>query len=387
MTDMDQMTSNEALADAQAADRRGRLRKRRKQAFTGIGGAVLLGAAAFGGWMLFGPDDVSTDNAYVAADVAQVTPLVGGAVTAVNVADTQEVRAGDLLVVLDDADAHNALAEAEAQLAQALNRYRETGATGGALAAQVTARGADIQRAQAQVAAAEAGLRKAATDLRRRQSLSGTGAVSGQEITDAQRAYAAAQADVAAARAAVAQASAARTAAQAELEANRASAGGPSAGANPEVAAARARVEQARLALQRTRIRAPIAGVVARRQVQVGQQLAAGAQIMTIVPVGKLYVDANFKESQLRKVRVGQPVRLTSDLYGGDVVYHGRVQGFAGGTGAAFALIPAQNATGNWIKVVQRLPIRIALDPRELQAHPLRVGLSMEAEVEVSGAR
>ncbi|MDB5671090.1 MAG: HlyD family efflux transporter periplasmic adaptor subunit, partial [Alphaproteobacteria bacterium] len=169
-----------------------------------------------------------------------------------------------------------------------------------------------------------------------------------------------------------------------EVEANKAIAG-TSSGANPEVVAARTRVEAARLDVARTQVRAPIGGIVAKRQVQVGQRVAAGNPIMTIVPVGRLYVDANFKESQLGKVRVGQPATLKSDLYGGDVVYHGRVIGFAGGTGAAFALIPAQNATGNWIKVVQRLPVRIALDPAELKAHPLRVGLSMSAVVDVSG--
>lgn len=373
--------TNEEQVGEQAGTGRKALRKK---LLTGIGGAVAVAAIAYGGWAVFGPDDVSTDNAYVGADVAQVTPLVGGAVQAVNVSDTQAVRAGDLLVVIDDADARNALAEAEAQLAQAQNRFGQTSATGGALAAQVTAREADIVRARAQLAAAEADWRKAQTDLARRRSVGNTGAVSAQEITDAVKSEAAARADVAAARATVQQAIAARTAAQGELRANRAVAGGASVAANPEVTAARVKVEQAKLALARTRIRAPIDGVVARRQVQVGQQLAPGAQIMTIVPLAKVYVDANFKEGQLRGVRVGQPVRLTSDLYGDDVVYHGRVAGFAGGTGSAFSLIPAQNATGNWIKVVQRVPVRISLDPAELKAHPLRVGLSMDAEIDLS---
>ncbi|QAY75859.1 efflux RND transporter periplasmic adaptor subunit [Sphingosinicella sp. BN140058] len=374
------MTNEEQVGDQAGTGRKAL----RKKLLTGIGGAVALAAVAYGGWSVFGPDDVSTDNAYVGADVAQVTPLVGGAVQAVNVSDTQTVRAGDLLVVIDDADARNSLAEAEAQLAQAQNRFGQTSATGGALAAQVTAREADIVRARAQLAAAEADWRKAQTDLARRRSVGNSGAVSGQEITDAVKAEAAARADVAAARATVQQAIAARTAAQGEVRANRAVAGGTNAGANPEVTAARVKVEQAKLALARTRIRAPIDGVVARRQVQVGQQLAPGAQIMTIVPLAKVYVDANFKEGQLRGVRVGQPVRLTSDLYGDDVVYHGRVAGFAGGTGSAFSLIPAQNATGNWIKVVQRVPVRISLDPAELKAHPLRVGLSMDAEIDLS---
>ena len=144
---------------------------------------------------------------------------------------------------------------------------------------------------------------------------------------------------------------------------------------------------QALLDLQRTVILAPVDGVVTNRQVQVGQRISAGSPVMTIVPVNSVFVEANFKEGQLSKVMPGQKVELTSDLYGKDVVYHGRVSGFSGGTGSAFALIPAQNATGNWIKVVQRLPVRIALDPAELAKHPLRVGLSMEATIETSGGK
>jgi membrane fusion protein (multidrug efflux system) len=147
---------------------------------------------------------------------------------------------------------------------------------------------------------------------------------------------------------------------------------------------AQARVEQAMLDLERTEVRAPLDGVVSRRNVQVGQRVAPGNSLMVVVPVAQLYVDANFKESQLAKVRTGQAVELISDFYGDEVVYHGKVLGFSGGTGAAFALIPAQNATGNWIKVVQRLPVRIALDPKELAQHPLRVGLSMNATVDLT---
>ena len=359
----------------------------RKRLFIGIGAVLLLAALIYGGWKVFGPQRESTDNAYVGADVAQVTPLVNGPVREVRVSDTQQVQAGQLLVLLDDADARQALAQAEADLMTARNKYGESSATGGALAAQVHEREADIGKARAQLAAAQADLSKASTDLERRRSLTGTGAISGQELTDASRGYAAARANVAAAQAALNQTMAARHSAQAELVANQVKLGGPSSADNPEVAAAQAKAEQAKLALARTQIRAPIAGVITRRQVQVGQQLAAGTPIMIIVPVDKMYVDANFKEGQLRKVKIGQPVRLTSDLYGGDVVYHGKVIGFGGGTGSAFALIPAQNATGNWIKVVQRLPVRIALDPRELKEHPLRVGLSMDAEVDLSGAR
>jgi membrane fusion protein (multidrug efflux system) len=379
------MAENET-SDAGAAERKAKMMRLRKRLMLAVAVIVIVAALAWGVMKFLTAGRVSTDNAYVGADLALVTPLIAGPVRAVHVSETESVKAGQLIVEIDDTDARNKLAQAEAELAAAQSRYAQTHATGTALAAQVSARGADVERARAQLAAAGADLRKASTDLARRRSLAGTDAISGQELTDAARAEAAARANVAAARATLAQAAAGRRAAEGEVEANRAVAGA-SVAANPEVVAARTRVEAARLDLARTRIRAPIDGIVARRQVQVGQRVAAGNAIMTIVPIGRLYVDANFKESQLGKVRVGQAAKLESDLYGDDVVYHGRVIGFAGGTGAAFALIPAQNATGNWIKVVQRLPVRIALDPAELRAHPLRVGLSMSAVVDVSGGR
>jgi membrane fusion protein (multidrug efflux system) len=197
-------------------------------------------------------------------------------------------------------------------------------------------------------------------------------------------AYDNAAAALRAAQAAQAQAAAARNAAVGDRNANLALIANVTVDNNPEVLAARAALDQARVDLSRTVIRAPIDGVVSRRQVQVGQRVSPGAQLMTVVPVQAAYVDANFKEVELKKVKPGQPVKLTSDLYGEEVVFHGRVTGFSGGTGAAFALVPAQNATGNWIKVVQRLPTRVALDPKELAAHPLRVGLSMNVDVNVS---
>ena len=173
-------------------------------------------------------------------------------------------------------------------------------------------------------------------------------------------------------------------AAAGELAANDALVSGSTIETDPAVLAAKAKLENARLDLGRTIIRAPIDGVVTRRQVQVGQRVAQGSPIMSIVPLAQVYVDANFKERQLRQVRIGMPATVIADIYGGDVVYHGKVIGFSGGTGSSLALIPAQNATGNWIKVVQRLPVRIALDPRELAAHPLRVGLSTEVEIDLS---
>ena len=335
-------------------------------------------------YMLTDGDHVSTDNAYVSADSAQVTPLVSGAVVAAPVVNTQFVRRGQVLLQLDDSDARLAVAKAEADLLKARRQFGQTAATSGSLAAQINAREADIAQARAQLAAADANFGKARIDLARRTELAESGAVSGEELTIARNAYSTAQANLALARAAVAQAAATRGAARESWAANQALIQGSTVDTSPEVAAAKARLDQALLDLSRTVILAPIDGIVTNRQVQVGQRIAAGSTVMTIVPVGSVYVDANFKEGQLARVRPGQPVKLTSDLYGDDVVYHGRVAGFSGGTGSAFALIPAQNATGNWIKVVQRLPVRITLDPRELARHPLRVGLSMEAEIDVS---
>lgn len=359
-------------------------KKRRRKILIALTAAKLLSGAVF--WLLADGDHVATDNAYVNADSAQVTALVSGPVRSVEVVNTQVVRRGQVLFRLDDSDARLALAKAEADYLKARKLFGQTSATSGSLAAQIGARDADIGQAQAQAASASANLEKARIDLRRRSELAASGAVSGEELTIAQNAYTTAQASLAQARAAVAQASASRGAARESWAANQALISGTTVDSNPDVAAAKARLDQARLDLERTVIRAPIDGVVTNRQIQVGQRVAAGAVAMTIVPVNSAYVDANFKEGQLARVRPGQKVELKSDLYGGDVVYHGRVVGFSGGTGSAFALIPAQNATGNWIKVVQRVPVRIALDPKELARHPLRVGLSMEAEIDVSGA-
>jgi membrane fusion protein (multidrug efflux system) len=361
--------------------RRGQTRKR---LFGMLGLAIVAAVILYGlYWMLVSSHYVSTDDAYVGADVAQVTPLVAGAVKDVRVADTQAVKNGDVLVQIDPADAALSVARADADYQRSIRMVRGDLATQDSLSAQVAARGADISRARAQVESARADLAKAKIDFDRRQALAASGAVSAEELTSAKAAYANMQASVAAAEAAQAQAEASQKAAQGQLAAQQAVNLG-TVDANPQVASARAALDSAKLDLERTTIRAPIDGVVTHRQVQVGQRVPVGAQLLTIVPVGQLYVDANFKESQLRKVAVGQPVTLESDLYGGGVKYHGKVVGLSGGTGSAFALIPAQNATGNWIKVVQRLPVRIALEPAELRDHPLRVGLSMKATVDIS---
>ncbi|HEY1606145.1 MAG TPA: HlyD family efflux transporter periplasmic adaptor subunit [Allosphingosinicella sp.] len=370
--------------DEKNADARATAKARRRR-WLGLLALVVVagGIAYFLYWLLVASHYESTDDAYVGAEVAMVTPQVNGAVAAIRVRETESVKAGQELVVIDPTDARLALASAEADLERAERQYRQSSATGRSLAAQVQASAAGLGQAGAQVAKARADLARAQIDLRRRQNLAPTGAVAGEELTNARNAYAAAQSELREAEAARAQAVAAQSAAAGNSEANQALVRGPIA-ENPIVAAARARVDQARIDLARTVIRAPVAGIVAKREVQVGQRVQVGAPLMSVVPIQNAYVDANFKEVQLKKVHVGQPVELTSDLYGGDIVFHGRVVGFAGGTGSAFSLVPAQNATGNWIKIVQRLPVRIALDPSELRAHPLRVGLSMKAVIDLS---
>jgi len=360
-------------------------KRHRKKLFLLLGGIVLKVGLGWAAYEVFGASHyATTDNAYVGSDSAQVTPRIEGAVAQVLVNDTQAVAKGQVLVVLDDADARLQLAEAEAALAQAERRVKGWMANDRQLSAQISARAADQVRARAQTEAASADLQRAHEEYDRRSALAETGAISGEEFTKSLNALKQAQAAYATAKAAETQALANRSAAVSALDANQVLTAGPGVPANPEVVAARARYDKARLQLERTVIRAPVAGVVTGRQVQVGQRIQPGANLMTVVPVQDAYVDANFKEGQLTKVKPGQAVELTSDLYGDKVKFHGRVVGMSGGTGSAFALIPAQNATGNWIKVVQRVPVRIRLTPEELKAHPLRVGLSMEARIRVS---
>jgi membrane fusion protein (multidrug efflux system) len=345
--------------------------RRRKQLFLAFAGAVALAAAGGAAYKVAaGSRHVETDNAYVDADTAQVTALTAGPVAEVRVVDTQFVRKGDVLVVLDDTDRRLDLQQAEAALADIVRRVRGYAANDTSLSGQVAARQADLIRAHAELARAQA-------EYDRRAPLAGSGAVSGEELTSVKTQLDAAQA-------AYAQAEANIKAAQGARESNNVLIEGVTLDQNPEVKAAQVHVDQARVNLERTVVRAPVDGIVTKRQVQVGQMVAPGTPLMTVVPVQQAYVDANFKEIQLAKVRAGQPARLTSDLYGDHVVYHGRVVGFSGGTGSSLAIVPAQNATGNWIKVVQRLPVRIALDPKELAAHPLKVGLSMNTDIDVS---
>jgi len=372
-------------ATATAAAATGTRPNPRKKLFALLAGAIVAAGAAWGAYdVLVAGHRVTTDNAYVGAETAQITPAVGGTVRDVRVIDTQAVKRGDVLVVIDDTDARLELARAAAELQRAERRVRGYLASDEGYAAQLQARDAERRRAAAQLASAQAELERARLDLKRREDLAGSGSVSGEEVSNARTAFLNADAALRAAQAALAQADANREATNGALKANRALTADADVATNPEVALARAAFERAQIDLGRTVLRAPVDGVVAKRQVQVGQRVQAGTPLLSVVPLQDVHVDANFKEVQLKDVTPGQPVELTSDLYGSKIVYHGVVTGFAGGTGSAFALIPSQNATGNWLKVVQRLPLRVKLDANELRAHPLQVGLSMTATIDTS---
>jgi len=343
----------------------------RKKALTILAGVVVLGALSWGIYdYLLASHYEGTDNAYVQGHVIQITPQIGGTVMAILADDTDFVKAGQPLVQLDPADARVALDQAEAALAQAVRQVRTLYANNGALAAQVRLRDAEVLRAQGDVA-------RATDDLNRRQSLGGNGAVSKEELGHA-------QSQLATARSALAAAEAGVNAAREQLSSNQALTDGTQLEQHPSVQLAAAKVREAHLATQRTALLAPVDGYVARRTVQLGQRVAAGTPLMAVIPLNNVWVDANFKEVQLRHIRIGQPVVLVADLYGKKVEYKGVVSGVGIGTGAAFSLLPAQNATGNWIKVVQRVPVRIALEAQQLIDKPLRVGLSMDVEVNVT---
>jgi membrane fusion protein (multidrug efflux system) len=319
------------------------------------GAFVVIGAAYGAYWATVLRYFQSTDDAYVNGNVVQITPQISGTVVSIAADDTQFVKAGQPLVRLDQADAKVALDQAEAQLARTVREVRNLFATTAQLQAAVEVRNTDLIQAQ--------------SDLARRAQLGKSGAVSGEELQHARDAVKAAQS--------------ALLAAQQQLAANRARIDHTTLEDHPDVRNAAAAVRNAYLNYARTVLPAPVSGFVARRNVQLGQRVGPGAPLMAVVPLDQVWVDANFKEPQLADMRVGQPVTLTADLYGNGVRYHGKVAGFGAGTGSAFSLLPAQNATGNWIKIVQRVPVRIALDPRELANNPLQIGLTMKADVNV----
>ena len=343
----------------------------RKKILLTLAGVVVIAGLAWTAYeWLVASHYESTDNAYVQGNVIQITPQIGGTVQAILADDTDYVKAGDPLVKLDPADTQVALDQARANLAQMVRQVRTIYANNGSLNAQITLREADVARAQVEIA-------RATDDLNRRQSLVKNGAVSKEDLNHAQTQLANGKSALAAAQAALA-------VSREQLLSNQAMTDGISIERHPSVLAAAAKVREAWLASQRMSLPAPVDGYVARRSVQLGQRVAAGTPLMAIVPRSQMWVDANFKEVQLRNIRIGQSVKLTADLYGKKLEYKGTVAGLGMGTGAAFALLPAQNATGNWIKVVQRVPVRVTLDAAELAQNPLRVGLSMEATVDVS---
>jgi membrane fusion protein (multidrug efflux system) len=333
---------------------------KRKTMMLLLGAVVLIAAIAYAlYYFLDARFYESTDDAYVNGNVVQITPQVMGTVVGVNADDTQIVKIGDPLITLDPADSKVALDQAEASLGQAVRQVRTLYVNNNAYAADVVQRQALLSQAQ--------------EDLRRRMLVAQSGAVSGEELAHAQDAVKTAQA--------------ALDVSQQQLASNRSLTDNTSITRHPNVMAAAAKVRDAYINYARNILPAPVTGYVAKRTVQVGQRVSPGTPLMAIVPLNSVWVDANFKEVQLRHMRIGQPVELTADVYGSSVVYHGKVIGFSAGTGSAFSLLPAQNATGNWIKVVQRLPVRIGLDPQELEKHPLRIGLSMAVEVGVRDDR
>jgi membrane fusion protein (multidrug efflux system) len=317
--------------------------------------AVICGVGYAAYWYVYARHFESTDDCYVNGDVVQITTEIPGTVIALHADDTQSVARNQPLLELDPADAEVASSNAEANLARSVRTVRALFAKADQLRAEIRDR--------------EVALRQAEQDYQRRTALVGDGAISNEEFLHAQDRITEVRASL--------------TAAHEELNETTAQIDGTTVPTHPQVLAAVAAVRDASLALRRTRVTAPVSGVIAQRSVQVGQRVAAGTPLMGVISLDAVWVDANFKEVQLRDMRVGQPVTLRADMYGGKAVYHGKLVGLSAGSGTAFALLPAQNASGNWIKIVQRLPVRIELDPGELRAHPLRIGLSVTADVDI----
>jgi membrane fusion protein (multidrug efflux system) len=330
--------------------------RQRRFWFVILGALILVAALIYGVyWLIYARYFESTDDAYVGGNVVTITSKENATVLALHADNTQTVKQGQLLIEMDPAIPTVNLQAAQANLARVVRSVRAQFSKSDSGAAQLN---------ESQVALAQA-----EDDYARRQKAYDTQSVSGEELAHARDA-------VAAARAAV-------TAAQGGLSQTNASIEGTDIAHNPEVLAAEAQLRAAAIAYGHMRIIAPLDGVVAQRTVQAGQQVAAGTPLMAVVPLSNVWIDANFKEVQLARMRVGQPVTVKTDIYGGSVTYHGTVEGLGAGSGSAFALLPPQNASGNWIKIVQRVPVRITLDPKELAAHPLRIGLSVAVDADV----
>jgi membrane fusion protein (multidrug efflux system) len=331
--------------------------KKRKTVLAGITLLFIAAGIAYAAYYkIVLSREQQTDNAYVGGNLVNLSSQVTGNVAEIRADETQMVQAGATLIKLDSADADVALSQAEARLGAAVRQQRQ--------------RYADVGHYDATVAQRKLQLNEAEDDLARRKPLAADHTVSGEEVEHARQA-------VDNARAAIA-------VAVKQADAAKAGVAGVAVAQHPSVLAAKADYQQAWLAARRNTIVAPVSGYVAKRSVQIGARATPGTSLLSIVPLDQLWVDANFKESELRNIRVGQPARIEADMYGSKVEFHGKVVGLSAGTGSAFSLLPAQNASGNWIKVVQRLPVRIALDPQELAAHPLRIGLSTTVTVDIS---
>ncbi len=328
----------------------------RRIGFILLGIAVLIGAAAYTAMRLMAPPAQVTDDAYVGGNVVTITARASGTVLALKADNTQHVTRGETLIQLDPALYDVAQAAAEARLGEAVRSVRASHSA--------------VAEGSAEIAKAQTDLVRAQADYDRRKGAASSGAISGEELNHAADA-------VAAARAALNLAQARRGQAESTIA-------GTSVANNPQVLGAIADLRKAAIDRAYMTIKAPVAGTVAQRNVQLGQQVAAGTPLMAVVPLDSLWVEANFRETQLSELRVGQPVKIEADVYGSAFTFHGKVLGLGAGSGSAFSLLPAQNATGNWIKIVQRVPVRIALDPAELRAHPLRVGLSTQVTVDTS---
>lgn len=337
-------------APAPAAPKNGN----RRRALSALAAIIVVAGGVFLAYhFMVGRWHEDTDDAYVQGNVVTISPQTSGTVVSIGADDGMKVSAGQILVQLDPNDAKVAYEQAEANLASTVRQVR------GLFNA--------VDAGQADLAAREVAVRQARADVARRAGLVANGAVSAEEL-----AHARAQLDAA---------EAALGSARGQLSRNRALVDDTTLARQPQVQSAAAQLRQAYLNLQRGAIVSPISGYVAKRSVQLGQRVQPGATLMTVVPLEQVWVDANFKETQLAKMRLGQPVELTSDLYGDDVRYSGKLSSIGLGTGSAFALLPAQNASGNWIKIVQRVPVRIELDPKQVVDHPLRLGMSMSVDV------
>ncbi len=359
------------------------LPSRRNAILLRIAGVTAIIICAVAAWWFFSWQwSSSTDDAYVGGDIVSVTSLTRGSVASIYSDTTQAVTEGLLLVQLDDSDARLQLDGAEAELAAAVREVRGLYAIDRGNLPLIAQRRADLARAQAELASSEATLALAEAELRRREELVKQNFISTESLQNAQTARDAARAQHDAALSAVQASNSAIAQSLDQAGVSSARVDNTSLENHPNVRAAAAKVRAAALALARTRVLAPVSGQVAKRSVEIGAWVQPGDNLMAIVPLDKIWVDANFKETELSNVRIGQPVALTSDFYGSSVEFHGRVVGLVPGTGSAFALLPAQNATGNWVKIVQRLPVRIALDSKELQQHPLRIGLSVDATID-----